>query len=50
MAREHKRELDVSDRGTLTALTMLGIVFWPVTLGILVGALVWEGMKRIARK
>ncbi len=48
MVRKCERTLDVSDRGTLTTLVMLGFVFWPLTVGILVCALVWEGMKRIA--
>lgn len=45
MCDEDKRPLDVSDRGTLTALTMLGIAFWPVTLGIVLGALVYECIR-----
>ena len=37
--------IDVNDRGTLTALTIAALVFWPVTLVVVFGLLVVETIK-----
>lgn len=37
--------VDVNDRGTLTALTILGLVFWPLTLTLALGWLVFETIR-----
>ena len=57
MGREIEREpvvreplIDVNDRGTLTAIAMAVIVFWPVTLAVLIGVQAWTGIKRMMRR
>ena len=37
--------VDVNDRGTLTALAIFGLVFWPVTLTLAIGWLVFETIR-----